>query len=446
MDSDKIYDYRDFMEEFYRDILEFIVSTPVLFAKLKEQESLFDLMALEPHQRKFMALDWFIFDYKMPDTNYGVLDDFIENSGTHPDNKEICRQFKNSWYGIFEVMALKTGKETILRELFGSVQHHVTDGTLTKLIQKGDVIIGRILPFEDIKIMAASAVKMPPEAATIIRINRGRFEGIKGNLTPADVAGLFGKKDKVEMSDKDRLLHEAGRAGFSADETLKLIKELEEGAKGTAMPTEIIDPYARTVMNKNNKMAESFLDAVYKFWNSLLPFTASKGPIETAVIELAMSFMQTQLQKRKITNQDEADKIVQEWMKLPNMALDGKSPEQAVIDERKQLGNPELRVGYSFQVKEICAENEKEKEAEKLYNQALELGQNGKHAAALKLYKQYCELSDINHVVHHNMAVSHFFLGHYKKAKEHLEKALKLKPDYEKALRALKDLKGRGLG
>jgi len=417
-----------------------------LFAKLKEQEPLFDLMPVEPHQRRIMALDWFIFDYKMPDTNQGVLDDFIQNYDTHPDNKEICAGFKNNWYGIFEVVALKTGKETILRELFGATQHHVTDTALTKFIQKGDVIIGRILPFEDIKIMATNAVKMPSEAATIIRINRGRFEGIKAKLTPVDVAGLFGRKNEVKMSKKDRLLHEAGSAGFTADETLKLIKELEEGAKGTAMPNDIIEPYASKAMSKNKDMTEYFLKAVYEFWNSLLPFSMQKGPIETAVIELAMSYMQEQLQKRKITNQDEADKKVQEWMKLPNMALDGKSPEQAVIEERKQLGNPELRVSYSFQVKEICAENEKEDKAEKLYNQALELGQNGKHAAALKLYKEYCELSDINHVVHHNMAVSHFFLGHYKKAKEHLEKALKLKPDYEKALRALKDLKGRGLG
>ncbi|HPN65136.1 MAG TPA: hypothetical protein PK247_08010, partial [Candidatus Goldiibacteriota bacterium] len=72
MEKNEMYDYRDIMEEFYRDILEFIVSKPVLFAKLKEQEPLFDLMPVEPHQRRIMALDWFIFDYKMPDTNQGV--------------------------------------------------------------------------------------------------------------------------------------------------------------------------------------------------------------------------------------------------------------------------------------------------------------------------------------------------------------------------------------
>jgi tetratricopeptide (TPR) repeat protein len=434
---------------FYAGILEFIMNNKELFGKMSVYEKMFDYPGLDVMQRKNTCLDWFIFDYREPESSRSVLDIYLEAAEIEPDKKVIYSGFRNSVYGVFEVKAVKTGKEAVLSDFISGMDHQVTDTTFTRNIQKGDVCIIRILPFKEIKILTGSGYKMPGESAVFLKINKETFKKLKGGITPLDIVKLFFDSDRSsKMNPKEKLLYLAGKANIDEDNTGRLmeIMEKEAGLKGDPVP--ILKNFIEKAGRLETGLADKLGQAAINYWNSLLENDkdyVAKGPVENAIMALAFSRFETIVNTEKEKDPKKAQARMDEWFKTPLAVLGNKTPEEAIVEERKQLKNPELRVKFSYTSQAIKdPEFEKaEKEAEKLFYAGAELVNKGDHRGALVVFEKYNKIWDGNHVVHFNMGVCNYFMENYAAAEECMKKALKIDPNYEKARAALNDLKKR---
>ncbi len=431
---------------FYAEMLEFIMSKKELFSKMAMYEKLFDYPGLDEAQRKSRCLDWFVFDYREAEGPRSVLDMFLEQAEVEPDKRGLCEGFKNNVYSVFEVKAVKMGKEALLVDFFRGAEHQVTDTTFTRHVQKGDLCVIRILPFETIKIIADDGYLFPRETSAFIRINREKFGNIKGGLTPLDVVRMFYGSDKSSnMEPKEKLLYLAGKAGISEKKTEYLIEKMKKEAAGTGDPMQIIQEFIGSTEKPGREDMEKIGKAAIDYWNSLINkpgVIPAKGPVEKALLELAFSRFSSIINDEKEKNPQKAQAKIDEWFKAPLAVIDGKTPEQAVLEERKELGNPEKRVHYSFNMQMVRhPEFEKaEKEAEELFNTGIEYMKKNNYRKAIGVFKKYNEIWNKNPVVHYNMAVCSARLGDYKSAKVSLKTALKIDPAYKKAKDAMSDL------
>lgn len=437
-------EYKSVTDGFYAEILQFITDNRDLFEKMSVYEKLFDYPGLSPVEQKSICLDWFIFDYREPESSTSVLDIFISGQpNLEPEKKATYSGFKNGIYGLFEIKAVKAGKEAILSDLTNGLEHKVLDTTVTQEVKKGDLLILRVLPYKDAKIVTGRAYVLPRETAVYLKINRDLFQKARGGITPIDVMKLFYESDSTsKMPPKERLIYLAARAGMKEGDIQSIMEDMAIEAAAKGDPVKFMTDFTARSGRPGEKNRSDLLSAVSNYWNSLLERNSdyvAKGPVETAVFHMAFSIYGEIFRKTGMKNKAIAQAELDAWLKMPLSVLDGKTPEQAIVEERKSLNNPELRVHYTFDMQEIIdpKAEEKEKKAEKLFYSAADLMREEDYETALELFEKYNLLWDGNQVVHYNMGVCNFYLENYAAAEACLEKALKIEPNYKKAKAAL---------
>jgi tetratricopeptide (TPR) repeat protein len=133
----------------------------------------------------------------------------------------------------------------------------------------------------------------------------------------------------------------------------------------------------------------------------------------------------------------EANRLQKAWLAEPKPEFGGKMPLEAILEERAQLGNPEKRVEFSVSINRVDSGAEIEAKAEKLFYSGLDHLQNGNPKKAADIFLEYLELGPTNHVVWHNLGIAYLLQKDVKQAIPCLEKAIKLKPDYDLAKKNL---------
>jgi len=101
------------------------------------------------------------------------------------------------------------------------------------------------------------------------------------------------------------------------------------------------------------EITQAFMDV----WNGFIleqEGYVEKGPIETALINASMSYVQLKVNPKRYKDEkkasEKAERLMEEWVKTPRQELDGKTPEEVIIEERQQLGNPEKRVKFRINI------------------------------------------------------------------------------------------------
>jgi len=169
-----------------------------------------------------------------------------------------------------------------------------------------------------------------------------------------------------------------------------------------------------------------------------------KGPIETALIHASMAYIQSKINPKRFKDEkrvsQRAEKLLEEWLKTPRQELDGKTPEEVILQERQRLGNPEKRIKFRINITTLTPGEEVVQKANEAFAKGRQLLLENKPKEAIEAYKEYISLHSQNYVVWHNMGIAYILLMDRINAENCFKKALEIKPDYELAKRNLEIL------
>ena len=447
------FNYKEAMDEFYARISDFVSRHKDTLAELMERERIFATLRMDDTAKKKMLFDWFIFDCKSDIFSKSLLQHFIETESLEAQTKELYKGFLNNMYSVFEVRALRTGKEMIVSDLIHDKEYNVKETTLTKHVRKGQCAIMRVLPFHGYYILAGMGHAFPVESTPIIKLSlesKKKFSK-KWRLSPLEICEIFFAQDEHErLPIRERfilLCQEAGLEKEYIEETMSILKQRANNKR-----EQYRDDLIKDVFNKvkpypgfnQEQLSGVFVD----LWNSFIVEgnpSAQKGPTEKALIHAGIAYVQSKVKPDKYKDIKKAEAKAKElndkWLNTPKEELGGKTPVEVILEERKKIGNPQKGVEFQVCLSKLQMNTETEKQAERLFYEGSKFLKQYKPLDALKSYQAYCALGLLNHIVWQNMGVAHVLLLEKVKAQECFKKALEINPDYEIPRRNLKLLK-----
>ena len=141
-------EYREEMRSFYRRLADFMSERPELFEELNYEMAFLKELNMPDGDKRDIVLDWYIFDHKSKTLSKNLLEYFIENSDLDEDKKILYSGLKNTIYSIFEVKAIRTGKEMKAYDMLSGKEFNIKDTSITKHVIKGQLVIMRALPYK----------------------------------------------------------------------------------------------------------------------------------------------------------------------------------------------------------------------------------------------------------------------------------------------------------
>lgn len=445
------FNYQEIMNKFYAQISDFIMNREDIVAELDEKSRLFSTLKMDEGEKKRIFFDWFIFDCKSKVLSKNLLRYFLDKDLLDAKTKGIYRGFLDNAYSIFEVRALRIGKEMVIHDLIHAREYNVKDTSFTKHIRKGQCVILRVLPIHGYYILTGVGHAFPIESSPIIKLslqNRRKLQK-QPRLSPLEICEIFFAQDeKEQLPTRERLTLFCQEAGVEKEYVEEMIDTLKEHARNKGEYDDIIKDLFDKIKPHPDfnpaELSEAFID----LWNSFISEETpsfKKGPMERALIHACMSYVQSKVNPDKYKDikkaEAKAKKMNDDWLNAPKEELGGKTPVEVILEERKRLGNPQKEVAFSIAFTKLKPGGDVERQAEELFYKGLEYVKQNKPAKAIEAYKAYCALNPKNHVVWQNMGVAYMLLLQKNKAQECFEKALEVNPDYEMPKNNLKLLK-----
>jgi len=441
------YNYKKIMRQFYTYVAELVSTMPRVLEEMKSQEDYligFDISEVERHN---LVFDWYIFDYKSKVLSKTLLEYLLEKVKLDEDLKSIYSRFKEGVFSIFEVKALRRGKEMVACDLATGKEYVIKDTTLTRQVSKGQCGFLRVLPFEDYYILTGSGYFFPEEATHFIKLFfiDVKKEKIPFKLTPLTICKIFFANRKPEaLPTIERFKLFCQEAGLKEDYIKEIIERMRKEALNKGDPQEIVKELIAKIKPYPGLNIEEITRAFIDVWNGFIAQQGGdieKGPIETALMYASMAYIQSKINPKRFKDEkrasQRAEKLLEEWLKTPRQELDGKTPEEVILEERQRLGNPEKRISFRINIATLMPGEEVIQKAKEAFDRGRQLLLENKPKEAIEAYKEYISLYSQNHVVWHNMGIAYLLLQDRINAEKCFKKALEIKPDYELAKRNL---------
>src|SRR3989338_10816459 len=139
MDNQNIdnFDYKAALKEFYGSVAGFITSDPRLVEELKRRSVFFQFLAMGEREKIQFNLDWFIFDAKVKFLGKTVFQHWIQKADLDTAKRSLYEPFQKGVFSLFEIVAIRTGKELLIRDLIHGKEYQVQDETLSRIAPKG---------------------------------------------------------------------------------------------------------------------------------------------------------------------------------------------------------------------------------------------------------------------------------------------------------------------
>ena len=233
MDDQAVF-YQPAMREFYSGMEEFISRRPKIQKVVEENAALFKGLDMDEADRQSMFTDWLIFDFRRKTGRRSILEDFLEKGDLSAEQKRLYRGFLNGVFSIFEVKAVRIGKQLLLHDLLTGIEYSVFDTQASAFLAKGQCAILRVLPFQDIFILTGREYSFPPAATAalklFINVNRQPMvkPGSSPNLTILDVIKLIAEAGGTKEIPADQHFIKLGlEAGARRGDILQTIQEAQ---------------------------------------------------------------------------------------------------------------------------------------------------------------------------------------------------------------------------
>ncbi|MEK7158146.1 MAG: tetratricopeptide repeat protein, partial [Patescibacteria group bacterium] len=349
---------------------------------------------------------------------------------------------KEKRFGIFRVEGVAAGESMELKIMPAGPSYHVVEELGSTQAEPGAYVIGSIVPFEDHWLLFTLAGAYPK--GNSYPLERGFAASGKnlkaGELRQRDLLELFMPKINWQEEGLPRvrarlsmLLQRWSVSDVTAAQVEKDIMAAHEKKGYTHSLQQVVLSKAPSV--DEAKEAAEVLTAL---WNLTLPKVAmSPGPRETMVARDMLSTVGREMAGKSFKDQGEGIKWSRERMDalldLPQKELEGKTPREIILEERRALGNPRQDVGYIAVPSEAILQDD---EGARLANKAQICLARGDAREALELLQKSYQLMKGDPEAFRilgNMATAHVVLGNREEALEMLRGALKANPDYKVA-------------
>jgi hypothetical protein len=310
----------------------------------------------------------------------------------------------------------------------------------------------RVIPFGDYYILAGKGYLFPQKATRFIKLFFADIREKKKpfKLTPKTIYEIFLTKKEVKPErlppiERFKLLCKEG--GLKEDDVNQIIERIRERVLNRGGLGDIEKELIAKLKPHPSFNLEEIIQTFMDLWNSFASKEKGyieKGPVESTLISAGMSYLQMRIDPKRFKNEkrasEKAEQVMKEWLKTPRQELDGKTPEELILEERQKLKNPEKTVKFHINISYLVPFQEVIQKANEAFLRGRKLLMKREPFKALEAYKEYISYNHQNPVVWHNMGIAYILLRDRDNAKKCFEKALQIKPDYELAKRNLEIL------
>jgi len=372
------------IDEFCMDILDFCEEEPYLYKEIMEEREKFLTKHPEkyyktPDQKNYAELrfaDYYLFVSVSKYYEQTPLEVFLSKmlSRYKRQEQEIFLGFKDNIYSAFIVTGVETGSYFMAKDLASGKEYKVRENLATHTLKEGAYLVGRIVPYEVDYALSNVNLNYPEEASfTLKELWKNPPANIMQEFTPLQIEKTIFQKNFQKRNQEKNNLH-------SIEKKLKNLLKQHLGKKAPSIknlrkkinritdPLPLIKELAERIRFSSPKELEEFQDIFMNFWN-LSPRdefqgkspremdSPEMGPLERELSQDLMKYVLSRIQSLKLSEKKEIDKEIKiyqdKWLHQPQEDLSGKTPWQAILEERKRLGNPRKDFSLSVSIKPV---------------------------------------------------------------------------------------------
>lgn len=371
------------VNEYSAKIIEFCEEDIYLSEEVEKEREKFFTPRLETYypssqEKEFAELrfaDYFLFSYSSSHYKMTPLEVFLSRklSGLNKKDKEIYSGFKAHIYSAFEVLKVIVGSHFIAKNLSSNKVYKVRENRATYQMEEGNIIIARILPYEEDYALSHINLVVPRAASYLVKREWKRMIAKdKKGPDPITLERVFhqGRKKVVEndleMVEKKLRRTLKKNLGKKAPTIRQLKKRINESTYSMDILKELIEKMSFSSTEELIQFQELF----NAFWNlssrdefgGKSPQQKAKemrGPRERELIPDLIRYVTSTVNPEKFSSkkdlQKEIEKERKKWLSEPQPELNYMSPCEVILNERKKLGNPRKDFSISMSVTPISA-------------------------------------------------------------------------------------------
>jgi len=315
------------INEFTLDIVEFCENEPYLFKDLlKEREN---FLSATP-ERYYKTLneknlaeqrfyDYYIFSSISKYYEETPLEVFLSKmlSKYNQQEQKIILGFKGNVLSTFIVTKVEVGSYFMAKNLASGKEYKVRENQATHTLKEGAYIVGRIVPYETDYALSNINLSYPKESSyTLKKLWKNSPVNIMREFTPLIIEKEIFQKNYQEMNQENNSL-----------------QSLSPRDEFQGKSPQEIDPQ-------------------------------EMGPQEREISRDLINYVLTRIKSSKFSDQREIEKVIKiyqdKWLHQPQEELSGKTPWEAILEEREKLGNPRKDIYLSVSIKPVDQKIEKQ--------------------------------------------------------------------------------------
>jgi len=371
------------VNEYSAKIIEFCEEDRYLSEEVEKEREKFFTSRLETYypssqEKEFAELrfaDYFLFSYSSSHYKMTPLEVFLSRklSDLNKEDKEIYSGFKSHIYSAFEVLKVIVGSHFIAKNLSSNKVYKVRENRATYQMEEGNIIIARILPYEEDYALSHINLVVPRAASYLANREWKRMIAKdKKGPDPITLERVFhqGRKrvveNDLEMVEKKLRRTLKKNLGKKAPTIRQLRKRINESTYSMDILKELIEKMSFSSTEELIQFQEVF----NAFWNlsSRDEFGGKspqqkaeemRGPRERELIPDLIRYVTSTVNPDKFSSkkdlQKEIEKQKKKWLSEPQPELNYMSPWEVILNERKKLGNPRKDFSISISVTPISA-------------------------------------------------------------------------------------------
>ena len=394
-----------------------------------------------------LLLDAFIFDRKL-EGGETPFQHFLNQAEITDSHLPVYRGFEDNVFSIFEVLEVYEGVGMKMKDLLWEKEYFVKENKGSYQLEPGYIVFCRLSPFRSrFIIISPGTHAYLPEVGYVIKRKlrhfRQSFREEMNAFTMLEI--IFGRgpeEEDVREADletlKYRLKKKLDSLGIKID-FRGLARRINENITPRDAFPEIFE--------FNYPSKEDFnetLELLHALWNKhprkelggRSPKEVDvKGPRERELLldlfeECKMRFDPDDYSSEE-EFQDAVDRLKDEWLWMPQLELEGKTPRDVILEERKARGNPNEDIAIRLEVSRV--QDYEQTRAEELYQEGLKAFKQGAIVKAADLFEEVTDMYPENYKAWGNLAISLAYAGNKERSMECFEKALAIEPEYELA-------------
>ena len=346
-------------EEMEIEMEKFLTSKPEIYYTTSE----------ERESANLRFINYFLFSYSS--THYGTtpLEVFLSKklSSLNKKDKKIYSKFRFHIYSAFEVLRVSLGSYFIAKDLPSDKIYKIRENRATYYMEEGDFIIARIVPYEKDYALLHISLFLPKDVSYQVKREweqmspegKKSFNPLVLEKTLYQVEKEEKTEDNLEVVEKklrSKLKKYLGKKAIT-------IKQLRKKINETTDPLKILKELTEKINFSTTEEFVEFQKLFSSFWNlsprdefggkSPKQKEEEVGPKERELTKDLMHYISSEIDPEKFSSQDDLEREIEKyrnkWLSHPQIELNGKSPWQVILEERKKLGNP--RKDFSIKVR-----------------------------------------------------------------------------------------------